>query len=187
MTALKRPSWDDYFMGLAFHNARMSTCIRRHVGAVLVRGKRIIATGFNGRAPGLPHCSEIGCLREARKIPSGEALEICRGVHAEKNIINFAARYGISTEGTTLYCTHFPCYSCAKDLISAGIVKVIYCFDYAGEVAELAKKEFREAGVAVIPFLEQGGKNRLYSLERGFRSFLAAEIKKEGGGNESAR
>jgi len=103
-----RPSWDQYFIEIARQVATRSTCLRRHVGAVVVRNKRILTTGYNGAPRGLPHCDVVGCLREKLNIPSGERQEICRGLHAEQNAIIQAALHGVSTEGGTIYVTHQP-------------------------------------------------------------------------------
>ncbi len=112
-----------------------STCLRRQVGAVLVRDKHIIATGYNGAPRGVAHCMEVGCLREKLGIPSGERHEMCRGTHAEQNAIIQAALHGVSTAGATLYCTHQPCILCAKMLINAGVEKVVFQGDYPDGLA----------------------------------------------------
>ena len=108
-------------MDIAQLVSERSTCLRRKVGAVLVRERRILCTGYNGAARGLPHCDEAGCLREKLHIPSGERIEICRGIHAEQNALVQAAAFGINVSGATLYCTHEPCITCAKMLINAGV------------------------------------------------------------------
>ena len=141
-----RPGWDEYFMEIAHLVAKRSTCRRRQVGAVLVRNKRILATGYNGAPSGLPHCLEIGCLREQLGIPSGQHLEICRGIHAEQNAIIQAALHGVSTEDSTLYCTDQPCSQCTKMLINAGVKEIIYENDYPDE---LALQLIKEAGIPV--------------------------------------
>jgi len=142
--APERIPWDHYFMRIAQLVARRSTCIRRKVGAVIVRDKHILTTGYNGAPKGLPHCTEIGCLREKLGIPSGERVEICRGVHAEQNALVQAARFGISLEGGVLYCTTQPCVTCAKLLINAGIERIIYLEGYADK---LGNRMLAEAGV----------------------------------------
>jgi dCMP deaminase len=142
-----RPSWDQYFLGIAAVVAERSTCLRRKVGAVLVRDKRILTTGYNGAPSGLMHCSEKGCLRLENNIPSGERHELCRGLHAEQNAIIQGALHGISIQGADLYCTHHPCSLCAKMLINAGIKKVILKEDYPDA---LARQLFEEGGVEVI-------------------------------------
>ena len=124
----ERLGLDDYFMEIAHVVAGRSTCLHRQVGAVLVQGKQIVSTGYNGAPSGHPHCLDIGCARQG--VPSGQRSELCRAAHAEQNAINFAARYGISIEGATLYTTHYPCSWCAKSIVNAGIVRVIYDEDY---------------------------------------------------------
>lgn len=141
-----RPSWDEYFMEVAEVVARRSTCLRRQIGAILVKDKRILATGYNGAPSGLRHCVECGCLREELKVPSGERHEICRALHAEQNAIVQAARYGISVKDSTLYTTAEPCVLCAKMLINAGIVKIVYRDRYPDE---LARQMLREASIVV--------------------------------------
>ena len=111
---MSRPSWDEYFMEITNLVAKRSTCLRRQVGAVLVKEKRILATGYNGAPPGLSHCYEIGCLRKEEQIPSGERHELCRGLHAEQNTIIQAAFHGVSINNATLYCTNMPCSICIK-------------------------------------------------------------------------
>jgi dCMP deaminase len=130
----ERLSLDEYFMEIARVVARRSTCLHRQVGAVIVMGKQIVSTGYNGAPSGQPHCLDIGCARQG--VPSGQRSELCRGAHAEQNAINFAARYGISIEGASLYTTHYPCSWCAKSLINAGIVRVVYDNDYPDPLAK---------------------------------------------------
>lgn len=122
-------------MSIAVLVAQRATCIRRQVGAVLVRDKRIITTGYNGVPSGIRHCLERGCLRESKGVPSGERHELCRGLHAEQNAIIQAALYGVSLEGTTLYCTNQPCSICSKMLINVRVEKIIYASGYADELA----------------------------------------------------
>ncbi len=133
---MSRPSWEAYFMEIAVLVAKRSTCRRRHVGAVLVKDKRILATGYNGAPSGLRHCLDIGCLREDMQIPSGERHELCRGLHAEQNVIIQAAYHGVSIKGATLYCTNLPCSICAKMTINAGIVEILYSDGYADTMTE---------------------------------------------------
>jgi dCMP deaminase len=121
-----RPSWDEYFMDITRRVATRTTCLRRSVGAIIVRDKRILSTGYNGAPRGLAHCEEAGCLRERLGIPSGQRQEICRGLHAEQNAIIQAALYGTPIDGSSLYCTTQPCVTCAKMIINAGILRVIY-------------------------------------------------------------
>ncbi len=144
---MTRPSWDDYFMAIARMVAKRSTCLRREVGAVLVRDRRILATGYNGAPAGLRHCEEVGCLRQDSGIPSGERHELCRGLHGEQNAIIQAAYHGISIGGATLYCTNKPCVICTKMLINAGIKKIYYEDGYDDP---LASQMLAEAGIEVI-------------------------------------
>jgi len=143
---MSRPSWDEYFMAIAYQVATRSTCIRRKVGALLVRDKRILTTGYNGPPSGLPHCIDVGCLREKLGVPAGQRHELCRGLHAEQNALIQAAIHGVSVKGATLYCTHYPCSLCAKMLINAGVVKVVVAEEYPDE---LARQFFAEAGIEV--------------------------------------
>lgn len=144
-----RPSVDEYFMEIASVVAKRSTCLRNQVGAVIVRDKRILATGYNGAPKGLPHCLDIGCIRDQNNIPSGERHELCRAVHAEQNAILQAAIHGVSTENTTIYCTHQPCILCTKMMINAGIKKVVY----ANQYPDTAALEFlKQANVDVVKF-----------------------------------
>ena len=140
----ERPSWDEYFMRIAHEVAKRSTCLRRQVGALLVLDRRILTTGYNGAPSGLAHCSEVGCLRERYRVPSGERHELCRGLHAEMNAFLQGARYGIKIAGATLYSTHVPCSLCTKMLINCGIVKVVSAKDYPDE---LARQMLAEAGI----------------------------------------
>lgn len=143
----ERPSWDDYFLELTDIVAKRSTCMRRHVGAVLVKDERIIATGYNGAPQGLSHCYEAGCLRQEKGIPSGYRYELCRGVHAEQNVLINAARYGVSTLDSVLYCTNQPCILCARMLINAGVRRIVHRGDFEDH---LALQFFSEAGVEVL-------------------------------------
>ena len=130
-----RPSWDEYFIKLAHEVSTRTTCIRRAVGAVIVKDNRILATGYNGVPRGMRHCSETGCLRQQREIPSGERQEICRALHAEQNAIIQAAKYGIDIDGAKIYITTRPCVTCAKMLINAGITEIVYDVNYNDELA----------------------------------------------------
>ena len=131
-----RPSWDEYFMEITRLVAKRSTCRRRSVGAVVVREKRMLCTGYNGAPSGLAHCLEAGCLRDEMNVPSGERHELCRGLHAEQNAIIQAALHGVSIKGATLYCTNLPCVICAKMLINAGIVEIVYESGYRDPMGE---------------------------------------------------
>lgn len=147
-----RPSWDEYFLQLADLVATRSTCLRRHVGAVLVKEGRIIATGYNGAPRGMAHCLEIGCLRDEMGIPSGQRYELCRGVHAEQNAIINAAYYGVATDNSILYCTNQPCIICARMIINAGIKAVIHRGNFTDE---LAKAFLSEAGIVLKEVSQQ--------------------------------
>lgn len=142
----KRPSWDEYFLEVAQLVSRRATCLRRKVGAVLVKNKKILATGYNGSPSGLKHCFDIGCVREKLKIPSGERHELCRGLHAEQNVLLQAALYGVSTKDSVLYVTNQPCVICAKMLINAGINEIVISGDYPDK---LAKDFLKEAKIKV--------------------------------------
>lgn len=130
MRDMSRPSWDEYFVKLAFEVSKRSTCLRRPVGAIIVKDRRILATGYNGVPSGLRHCEETGCLRSQLDVPSGQRHEICRGLHAEQNAIIQAARYGIDIDGSSIYVTTEPCSVCAKMLINAGIKEIVYASPY---------------------------------------------------------
>lgn len=139
-----RPSWHEYFMSITELVAQRATCTRRLVGAILVRDKHIITTGYNGAPSGTSHCLEIGCLREQLGIPSGERHELCRGLHAEQNAIIQAALHGTSVAGATLYCTTMPCVICSKMLINARITEIYYREGYADT---LSRDLLAEAGI----------------------------------------
>jgi dCMP deaminase len=142
----KRPSWDKYFLEMARLVAKRATCLRRKVGSVLVKDKKILATGYNGAPSGLAHCIVIGCLRDKLKIPSGQRHELCRGLHAEQNVLLQAALHGVSVKGSTLYATHQPCVICAKMLINAGIIEIVVASGYPDG---LAKKFLKEAKIKI--------------------------------------
>ena len=141
-----RPSWHEYFLQLARQAATRSTCLRRQVGAVLVRDKRLLATGYNGAPRNTAHCLDVGCLREQMGIPSGERQELCRAIHAEQNAIIQAAVHGVAIEGATLYTTLQPCVLCAKMLINCGVTEIHYLEGYPDE---LSAAMLEEAGVAL--------------------------------------
>jgi len=145
----ERPNLDAYFIEIARVVSKRSTCLRHKNGAVLVRNKNIISTGYNGAPSGLPHCIEVGCLREKIMVPSGERHELCRGAHAEANAIVQAALHGANTEGSIMYSTHRPCSFCAKLIINAKIRKVVYIFSYPDQLAEDLLKS---AGVELEQF-----------------------------------
>ena len=140
---INRPDWDEYFMAMAFLVSTRSTCTRRKVGAVLVRDRRILATGYNGPPSGFPHCDEIGCLRDELNIPSGERQELCWGIHAEQNAIIQAASFGISTKDSVLYCTTKPCITCAKILANAGVRKIYVAEQYPDEFSDRLLAELK--------------------------------------------
>lgn len=143
-----RPSWDEYFMSMAELTAKRSTCLRRHVGAVIVKDRHIIATGYNGAPRGVAHCAEKGgCLREELGVPSGERHELCRALHAEQNVIIQAATLGQSIEDGAIYITHQPCAICAKMIINAGIKRIVVREGYPDN---LAVDILDEAGLKVI-------------------------------------
>lgn len=144
-----RLSWDEYFMEITKLVAKRSTCLRRQVGAILVKDKKILATGYNGAPVGMEHCLDIGCLREELKIPSGERHELCRGLHAEQNAIIQAAFHGVSIKGSTLFCTNLPCSICIKMIINAGIETVVYLDGYADA---LSLDLIAKSGVQLIQF-----------------------------------
>lgn len=130
-----RPSWDEYFMKAALLVSERATCLRRRVGAVLVKDKQILATGYNGAPKGIAHCDVTGCLRQELQIPSGQRHEMCRGLHAEQNVILQAAQHGVSTKASTLYITNTPCSICAKMIINAGIIEVVVLGEYPDTMA----------------------------------------------------
>ena len=141
-----RPSYDEYFMEMAHVVSKRSTCMRRKVGAILVKEKHILSTGYNGAPKGLKHCSEVGCLREELNVPSGERHELCRGLHAEQNVIIQASLHGVSLERSTIYATHTPCNLCAKMLVNAKIKRLVSFGKYDdSSFIDL----FREAGIEV--------------------------------------
>lgn len=141
---MERPDWHHYFMEITMVVARRSTCLRRQVGAIIVKEQRILCTGYNGAPSGLRHCAEAGCLREQLAVPSGERHELCRGLHAEQNAILQAALHGISIKGGTFYITHQPCSLCAKMICNVGIREVYFLGKYPDR---LALDIFEEAGV----------------------------------------
>ncbi len=141
-----RPDFDTYMLKIASVVAERSTCLRHHMGAVAVRDKHILTTGYNGAPAGLKDCLELGCLRNEQGIPSGQRTEICRAIHAEQNVIIQAALHGVSLEGSTIYCTHTPCVLCAKMLINARIKRFVSSGEYADKTfIEL----FKEAGIEI--------------------------------------
>lgn len=142
----RRPSWDEYFLEAAHLVAKRSTCLRRYVGAVAVRDKRILATGYNGSPSGLAHCIDIGCIRQKLNIPSGQRQELCRALHAEQNVIIQALLHKIDLNGALIYVTNQPCVTCSKMLVSVGIKEIIISEGYPDE---LARKMLKEAGIRI--------------------------------------
>ncbi len=149
-----RPSWQKYFSDMAVLVAERSTCMRRKVGAVLVKDNQIIATGYNGAPKHLAHCEHAGCMRQNNSIPSGQRHELCRGVHAEQNAIIQAAINGVSSHGAELYCTNHPCSICAKMIINAEI-KTVYIIDAYPD--ELASQLLKEGEVELIHYNKDSG------------------------------
>lgn len=143
---IQRPEWDDYFMQICHVVATRSTCLRRSVGALLVKDRRLLSTGYNGPPQGLRHCDELGgCFREREGISSGERIELCRALHAEQNAILQCAVHGVVLdERITLYCTNRPCVTCAKMLVNVNVRRIVYEQDYPDE---LARQVLEEAGV----------------------------------------
>ncbi len=146
---IMRPSWNKYFMDIVELVKTRSTCLRRQVGAVIVKDRRILATGYNGAPVGIKHCSEVGCLRQDRGIPSGERHELCRAMHAEQNAIVQAAMSGTSILGATMYVSSQPCSLCAKMIINSGIKKIMFKGDYPDK---LAMDMLKESGVRVVKY-----------------------------------
>ena len=144
-----RPSWDEYFMEIAEVVKTRSTCLRRQVGAIIVKDKQILSTGYNGAPTGLKHCGETGCIREQLEVPSGERHELCRGLHEEQNAIIQASLHGVKIEGATIYVTTQPCVVCAKMIINSGIKEVVYKGDYPDK---LSAQMLAESGITVQKF-----------------------------------
>lgn len=144
-------------MEIACLVARRSTCLRRRVGAVMVKGKNILATGYNGTPSGITHCEQVGCLRQQLNVPSGERHELCRGLHAEQNAIIQAAKHGVNIADATLYCTNSPCIICSKMLINAGVQRIIYQEGYPDL---LSMEMLAESGVEVLEFSQIAGRSQ---------------------------
>lgn len=141
VTKLVRPSWDRYFMEIAVLVSSRTTCLRRQVGAVIVKDKRLLSTGYNGAPVGLKHCAELGCLRQKLGVKSGEKHELCRAIHAEQNAIIQAATFGVPLLGASIYITHFPCVLCSKMIINAGIKRIVYSQGYPDQMSQDILKE----------------------------------------------
>jgi dCMP deaminase len=143
---MQRPDNDTYFMRMADLVATRSTCLRRQVGAVVVKEKRVLSTGYNGAPRGLRHCAEVGCVRQQANIESGTRHELCRGVHAEQNAVIQAAYFGVSIKDSTIYTTNFPCAMCTKILVNAGITEIVYKDEY---IDPLSREILDESGIGV--------------------------------------
>ncbi len=143
---MQRPSWDEYFAKITRDVSERATCMRRKVGALIVRDKQILATGYNGVPSGMQHCEVEGCLRARLNVPSGQRHELCRGLHAEQNAVIQAAVHGVSVANAMLYCTNYPCSVCAKILVQARIREIVVLDSYPDE---LAQKLLEEAGIKV--------------------------------------
>jgi len=143
---IKRPDWDEYFLSITHLVSKRSTCLRRRVGALFVKDKRILFTGYNGAPSNIEHCEKTGCLRDKLRIPSGERHELCRGLHAEQNAILQAALHGVSVRGAKMYATTQPCIICAKMLINAGIREIVIEGEYPDK---LAREFFKKAKIKV--------------------------------------
>jgi len=141
-----RPTWDEYFLKMAFLVAERSTCLRHHVGAIIIQDRHVLTTGYNGAARKIDDCLKLGCLRNQLNIPSGERHEICRAIHAEQNAIIQAGVHGVTIDGGTIYCTHSPCIICAKMIVNAGIKRVVTCGDYPDDY-NLVMNLFEQANV----------------------------------------
>lgn len=142
----KRPSWDEYFLQMAQFVSKRSTCLRRQVGAVAVRDKRVLATGYNGAPSELAHCTDIGCVRQKLKIPSAQRQELCRGLHAEQNVIIQSEIHKIDLKDSILYVTNQPCVTCSKMLIGVGVKEIVILEGYPDE---LARRMLKEAGIKI--------------------------------------
>lgn len=142
-----RPTWDKYFIKMAALVAERSTCLRHHIGAIIVKNKRVLTTGYNGSAKGMPNCNEVGCLKDEKQLASGVGHEICRAIHAEQNAIIQAGLHGINIDGSTMYSTHTPCGVCAKIIVNSGIKRVVSYHDYIDADARIF---LNEAGVELI-------------------------------------
>jgi dCMP deaminase len=138
---MTRPGWDEYFIKIAGDVSERATCIKRRVGAIIVKDHRSLSSGYTGSPKGFKHCEEVGCIRKEMNVPSGQKHELCRGLHAEQNAIIQAAWHGVSIEGGTMYCTYQPCAICVKMMINAGIARIVYAGSYPDELAQQMLKE----------------------------------------------
>ncbi len=142
---MNRPAWDTYFMKITEDVSQRATCVKRKVGAIVVKENRILSSGYNGAPKGFEHCTEKSCIRKQMNLPSGQRHELCRGLHAEQNAIIQAAWHGVEIEGSTMYCNYQPCVICVKMIINAGIKKLIYAGGYPDELAQQMLKESKLA------------------------------------------
>jgi len=140
---MTRPEWDEYFLKITRDVSERATCVKRKVGAIIVKENHILTTGYNGTPKGFTHCTEETCIRKQMNVPSGQRHELCRGLHAEQNAIIQAAWHGVKIEGGTMYCTYQPCAICVKMLINAGIRKLVYAGGYPDELAQQMLKDSR--------------------------------------------
>ena len=138
---MTRPGWDNYFMKITQDVSERATCVKRKVGAIIIKDNRILSTGYNGAPKGFTHCSAENCIRKERKVPSGERHELCRGLHAEQNAIIQAAVYGVPIADSTIYCNYQPCAICVKMILNSGIRKIVYSGGYPDELAQQLLKE----------------------------------------------
>lgn len=164
---IERPSWGEYFFKIVHDVATRSTCLRRQVGAIAVKDKRILATGYNGQIGGSPHCET--CLREEREIPRGEGLEICMAVHAEQNVVVQAAIHGISLQGSTIYCIYKPCTTCFKLLASCRVLGILYKEDYPDNITDII---INKAGWTIDRFKKSDIDQPLFFLHPMMRKLL---------------
>ncbi|MFH1541765.1 MAG: cytidine/deoxycytidylate deaminase family protein [bacterium] len=148
---MNRPDWDEYFMKIAQDVSERAICVKRQVGAIIVKDNRILSSGYNGAPKGLHHCDENSCLRKKMNVPSGERHELCRGIHAEQNAIIQAAVYGVSIAGGTMYCNYQPCAICVKMIINAGIIRLVYGGGYPDE---LAKEMLKESKLIIVKYID---------------------------------
>ena len=154
MFNIERIDWNTYFINITKEVTKRSTCMRRMVGAIVVKENLILSTGYNGTPIGIKHCEDIGCIRNEMNVPSGERHELCRGLHAEQNTIINATKTGVNLEGSTIYITHSPCIICSKMIINAGIKKVVYTSNYSDE---LSIKFLKEADIKIEQYNEING------------------------------
>jgi len=146
---MNRPSWDDYFMKITQDVSARATCVKRQVGAIIVKENRILSTGYNGSPKGFAHCTIETCIRQQMNVPSGQRHELCRGLHAEQNAIIQAAWHGVKIAGGMMYCTYQPCVICVKMMLNAGIKKLVYAGGYPDE---LARQMLKESNLEVVNY-----------------------------------